>query len=237
MYGPPVDRDRPDLLGADDEHDDDDRYDQDGSESVGRTVVRAVTAPEALGLAALVLAVVSLLGMGLLNGIAYLSLSFDQGQPERPSLVAVALLGAALALLPVGLGVWALRRLPDESPYRTIAGAAVVVAGVSVLLRLVIAVRTGAEQDSLPSSSSDAAVTDWAAWHAPYDDPGSPLSQRLGVVRAQVALALDRAPAGPVRLLSLCAGQAVGRRRQVLGRARAVRGWPQALHVHHAPAG
>lgn len=50
-------------------------------------------------------------------------------------------------------------------------------------------------------------MTDWAAWHAPYDDPGSPLSQRLGAVRSQVALALDRAPAGPVRLLSLCAGR------------------------------
>ena len=50
-------------------------------------------------------------------------------------------------------------------------------------------------------------MTDWAAWHAPYDDPGSPLSQRLGVVRAQVALGLDRAPAGTVRLLSLCAGR------------------------------
>ena len=50
-------------------------------------------------------------------------------------------------------------------------------------------------------------MTDWAAWHAPYDDPGSPLSQRLGAVREQVARALDRAPAGPVRLLSLCAGR------------------------------
>jgi hypothetical protein len=49
--------------------------------------------------------------------------------------------------------------------------------------------------------------TDWAAWHAPYDDPASPLSQRLGAVRAQVALGLERAPAGPVRLLSLCAGR------------------------------
>ena len=50
-------------------------------------------------------------------------------------------------------------------------------------------------------------VTDWAQWHAPYDDPDSPLSQRLSAVRAQVAAALDRAPQGPVRLLSLCAGR------------------------------
>lgn len=50
-------------------------------------------------------------------------------------------------------------------------------------------------------------MTDWAAWHAPYEDPDSPLSQRLRAVQAEVAAALDRAPEGPIRLLSLCAGQ------------------------------
>jgi len=50
-------------------------------------------------------------------------------------------------------------------------------------------------------------VTDWDAWHDPYDDPHSPLSQRLQEVRRQIGAAFDRAPAGPVRLLSLCAGR------------------------------
>jgi len=50
-------------------------------------------------------------------------------------------------------------------------------------------------------------VTDWAAWQAPYDDPDSPLAQRLQEVRRQVSAGLDRAPAGPMRLLSLCAGR------------------------------
>lgn len=50
-------------------------------------------------------------------------------------------------------------------------------------------------------------MTDWAAWHAPYGDPGSPLSQRLHAVQGEVAAALDRAPEGRIRLLSLCAGQ------------------------------
>ena len=45
------------------------------------------------------------------------------------------------------------------------------------------------------------------AWHELYDDPSSVLSARLRLVQAQLADALDRAPAGPVRLLSLCAGQ------------------------------
>jgi hypothetical protein len=50
-------------------------------------------------------------------------------------------------------------------------------------------------------------MADWTGWHAQYEDPSSPLSQRLAAVQQQIALALDRAPAGPVRLLSLCAGQ------------------------------
>ncbi|MGW6199509.1 SAM-dependent methyltransferase [Kribbella sp. NPDC055110] len=48
---------------------------------------------------------------------------------------------------------------------------------------------------------------DWQAWHAEYDDPGSGLSRRLEAVQEQVRAALDRAPAGPVPVISLCAGQ------------------------------
>jgi hypothetical protein len=50
-------------------------------------------------------------------------------------------------------------------------------------------------------------VKDWVAWHAAYDDPSSSLSRRLRVVRGHLSRALDEAPAGPVRLVSLCAGQ------------------------------
>jgi hypothetical protein len=49
---------------------------------------------------------------------------------------------------------------------------------------------------------------DWVAWHEAYERPGSDLSQRLAVVRDQLAVALVRCPAGPIRLLSLCAGDA-----------------------------
>ena len=48
---------------------------------------------------------------------------------------------------------------------------------------------------------------DWVAWHEAYDDPSSQLRARLTLVKRHLAAALDRAPAGPVRLLSLCAGQ------------------------------
>jgi Putative methyltransferase len=56
-------------------------------------------------------------------------------------------------------------------------------------------------------------VKDWAAWHAAYDDPSSPLSMRLRLVCERLSDALDQASPGPVRLISLCAGQG----RDVLG--------------------
>lgn len=46
---------------------------------------------------------------------------------------------------------------------------------------------------------------DWRAWHEEYDDPSSSLSRRLGVVRERMAALLASA-GGPVRLVSICAG-------------------------------
>ncbi|HEY8155150.1 MAG TPA: class I SAM-dependent methyltransferase family protein [Myxococcota bacterium] len=48
---------------------------------------------------------------------------------------------------------------------------------------------------------------DWHAWHAPYDDAGSPLAIRLAIVQRRIREALDAAPAGPLRVVSICAGQ------------------------------
>ncbi len=56
-------------------------------------------------------------------------------------------------------------------------------------------------------------MRDWAAWHDNYDDPTSSLATRLALVQRHLADALANAPAGPIRLLSLCAGQG----RDVLG--------------------
>jgi hypothetical protein len=56
-------------------------------------------------------------------------------------------------------------------------------------------------------------ATDWVDWHAPYDDPGSPLSRRLDIVRHHIARALDETAPRAVRLLSICAGDG----RDVLG--------------------
>ena len=50
-------------------------------------------------------------------------------------------------------------------------------------------------------------MEDWVAWHRLYDDPDSALRTRLAYVTAHLRGTLDQAPPGPIRLLSLCAGQ------------------------------
>ncbi len=62
-------------------------------------------------------------------------------------------------------------------------------------------------------AETEGRVRDWVEWHQAYDAPDSPLARRLVLVQDQLRFALDRAPAGPVRLLSLCAGEG----RDVLG--------------------
>ncbi|MDZ4826802.1 MAG: SAM-dependent methyltransferase [Actinomycetota bacterium] len=47
---------------------------------------------------------------------------------------------------------------------------------------------------------------DWREWHTAYDGD-TPLTQRLAIVQARIADALDAAPPGPIRVISMCAGQ------------------------------
>jgi len=48
----------------------------------------------------------------------------------------------------------------------------------------------------------------WYQWHAPYDDLGTIQAERLGVVQEALLAYLDQAPAGALRAVSACAGQA-----------------------------
>lgn len=50
-------------------------------------------------------------------------------------------------------------------------------------------------------------MRDWQQWHRAYDAPDSPLSQRLAVVQGYIRAVLDGAPPGPIRVLSMCAGE------------------------------
>jgi hypothetical protein len=56
-------------------------------------------------------------------------------------------------------------------------------------------------------STPDGSVTDWVAWHEEYADPSSRLSQRLREVQLQLSAMIDRAPDGPIRIISACAGE------------------------------
>jgi hypothetical protein len=48
---------------------------------------------------------------------------------------------------------------------------------------------------------------DWHAWHTRYERDDTPYPQRLRTIQTRIAEELDRLPAGPVRIVSLCAGQ------------------------------
>ena len=50
-------------------------------------------------------------------------------------------------------------------------------------------------------------LRDYLAWHDDYERPGSSLHRRLQVVVRMTRRAMDELPAGPIRVVSLCAGQ------------------------------
>ena len=47
----------------------------------------------------------------------------------------------------------------------------------------------------------------WVRWHESYQQPGSSLARRLRRIQARVVETLDSLPAGPISVLSMCAGQ------------------------------
>ena len=66
-------------------------------------------------------------------------------------------------------------------------------------------------EDHRPGASPEHPdLRDYVDWHTAYDDPGSSLSIRLRHVQQAIADWLDR-ESGPVRALSVCAGQEIGR--------------------------
>jgi len=87
---------------------------------------------------------------------------------------------------------------------------------------------------------------DWHEWHTAYDQPESPLSQRLAIVQECVRAALGAMPPGPVRIVSMCSGEGrdlLGvlpdhpRRADVTGRLIELDPELAATARAHAPAG
>ena len=99
----------------------------------------AFFAPSTLALTAFVLAVTSVSGFGFLNGFAYVALAVGGGVNGAGNGLAAGLVGAVLALIPVGLGLRAHGRLlpEDASWVGPLARAAVLLGLLSLLLRLV----------------------------------------------------------------------------------------------------
>lgn len=48
---------------------------------------------------------------------------------------------------------------------------------------------------------------DWHSWHEKYDLPGSSMAHRLETVQKHIEVAVEKLPQGPLRILSVCAGQ------------------------------
>ena len=67
-------------------------------------------------------------------------------------------------------------------------------------------------------------MSEWVEWHERYK-PGSPLARRLEVVQGLIRSALDASPPGPIRLVSMCAGDG----RDILG---VLPGHPRQADVH-----
>ena len=121
----------------DDEVDDSDDGVGDEPEALGE----AFDAPQVVAVVAFVLAVLSFAGFGLMNGTAYVApLVTNDAQTGR--LVFGLVLGAALALVPVGLGWHAASRTLEDDPawIAMLARSAMLIGLASMALRLVIAV-------------------------------------------------------------------------------------------------
>jgi hypothetical protein len=59
-----------------------------------------------------------------------------------------------------------------------------------------------------PAPDPVTGARDWYEWHGAYEDAGGTLARRLTVIQGWLRRALDQLPAGPVRLISVVAGQA-----------------------------
>lgn len=99
-------------------------------------------APEVLASVALVLAIASFFGWGLMNGTAYIVPLLSNFEGDNSTRIVLGtLLGAAMAMIPVGLGWRASSRLLDSDPrwVATVARTAIVLGLASGALRLVVA--------------------------------------------------------------------------------------------------
>ncbi|MDT7536865.1 MAG: hypothetical protein QOI82_450 [Actinomycetota bacterium] len=136
----------PDEIGPDDDEFDDPWHDQIAA--AGETF----GAPEVQSLVAFVLSLLSMTGIGVLNGAAYVFTSLSSETDYKSRNIVAALLGAAFALLPVVLGWRVSARVLDSDArwVATFARAAVILGLLALTLRLVLAVVAATAHDPRP---------------------------------------------------------------------------------------
>jgi hypothetical protein len=105
-------------------------------------------APDVQSIVALILAIGSLSGYGLLSGSAYVFPYLSDGT-DKTRLILSGLVGAALAVAPIWLGWRAAARTLVSDPrwVGMVARAAVLLGLISLVLRLVITVISAATSD------------------------------------------------------------------------------------------
>lgn len=130
----------------DDEADDTD----DGIGDEPEALTDSFDTPHVVAVIAFVLAILSFAGFGLMNGSAYVTPHLTN-DPQTGRLVFALVVGAALALVPVGLGWHAASRTLEDDPQwvATLARSAMLIGLASMLLRLVIAVIQASQDGSI----------------------------------------------------------------------------------------
>ena len=111
-------------------------------------------APEVLSLVAVTLAILALLGQGLLNGPLYADIA-ALSPPTRATRIAGEFLGALLAAVPLLLGLRVVGQRLAEDPrwVSTLARAAILLAGLAFVLRLVLLVLVAVRVQSDPTGT------------------------------------------------------------------------------------
>ncbi|MDT7573622.1 MAG: hypothetical protein QOE05_3796 [Actinomycetota bacterium] len=110
-------------------------------------------APEVQSLVAFVLSVLAMIGLGVMNGTAYVFTSLSAATEYKTRNVVGALLSAGFALLPIVLGWRVSARVLESDPrwVATLARAAVILGLLALFLRLALAVVSALAQDPRPN--------------------------------------------------------------------------------------
>src|SRR5581483_8267020 len=118
-------------------------------------------------------------------------------------------MSTAVTNAPCALKAWATRVVPVNRSRAVVAPAAAQICESTGTRRRFdpryLITRQPYDAPMAETGTDAGADSHWVRWHEAYEDPVSPLSVRLRLVQAAVQAALDDAPDGRIRVISLCA--------------------------------